>query len=80
MQRKVVLLLLAASLLIGFAGCQKKMGPACAKLDACCKASSADKCPSDARSLDEASCEDYLDMVKQEMAAARKTLPAACAP
>ena len=75
-----LLVLVAASWLIVFAGCQKKMGPTCAKLDSCCKASSADKCPSDVASLDEASCGNYLDMVKQDMAAAKKPLPAACAP
>lgn len=70
----------ATALLVVLVGCQKKAGPACAKLDACCKASNADKCPSDPSSLDEVSCENYLDSVKQEMAAAKKTLPAACAP
>jgi hypothetical protein len=77
--RKLIVVV-AASLLFVFVGCQKKMGPACAKLDSCCKASSADKCPSDVGSLDEASCSNYLDMVKQDMAASKKALPAACAP
>jgi hypothetical protein len=78
--RKLLSLVAVSFVIVVCAACQKKMGPGCTKLDACCKASSADKCPSDMSGLDEASCQDRLDMVKQELAAAKKPLPAACAP
>jgi hypothetical protein len=76
-----VVIVLAGCFLLVIVGCEKKMGPACVKLESCCKAASdALKCPSEVKGMEELSCENRLDEVKQELAAAKKPLPATCAP